>query len=62
NPYSFCYVALVIILVAVSIYFFNLKFSLKNLEIDIASKKRIALSLAIFTAPYILLYPSKLLY
>lgn len=62
NPYSFCYVALVIILVAIFIYFFNLKFSLKNLEIDIASKKRIALSLAIFTAPYILLYPSKLLY
>jgi hypothetical protein len=62
NPYSFIYVVLVIIIAAAFIYIFNLKFSLKNLEADIAAKKRVALSLAIFTAPYILLYPSKLLY
>lgn len=62
NPYSFLYVVLVITLAAVFIYIFNLKFSLKNLETDIAAKKRIALSLAISTAPYILLYPSQLLY
>jgi hypothetical protein len=62
NPYSLIYVLLAIVLAAVFIYVFNLKFSLKNLQADIAAKKKIALSLAIFTAPYILLYPSYLLY
>lgn len=62
NPYSLIYVVLVVALAAVFIYVFNLKFSLKNLEVDLAAKKKIALSLAVFTAPYILLFPSKLLY
>jgi hypothetical protein len=34
------------------IYFFNLKISFKNLDLDNKQKKRLALVLAIFTAPY----------
>lgn len=62
NPYSLFYVVLVIIIAAVFIYFFNLKYGLKAIETEIAAKKQVALSLAIFTAPYVLLFPSQLLY
>jgi hypothetical protein len=62
NLYSLLYVVLVIIITAVFIYFFNLKYALKKMKTEIASKKQIALSLAIFTAPYILLFPSQILY
>lgn len=62
NPYSLFYVVLVIIITAVFIYFFNLKYTFKNMETEVAAKRQIALNLAIFTAPYVLLFPSQILY
>ncbi len=62
NPYSLFYVLLAIIIAAVFIYFFNIRYSFNKMGTDTAAKKQIALSLAIFTAPYILLFPSQVLY
>ncbi|GAA0180527.1 hypothetical protein SH2C18_32020 [Clostridium sediminicola] len=62
NFYSLSYVFIAIIVSGVAIYLFNLKISFKKLNYDLKIKKTIALSLAIFTAPYVLLVPSKLMY
>lgn len=66
NPYSNIF-AFVITLLAVAIsgfciYKFNLKSTFKTIEIDIAHKKRLALMLALFTAPYMLLIPANLFF
>jgi hypothetical protein len=62
NPYSnFLALAVTLIGIAIAgicIYFFNLKRVFKNSDIDLRYKKRLALMLAIFTAPYMLLIPA----
>lgn len=62
NVFSFIWVTLCIIAAAYFIYLFNYKICLKNIDISDSEKKRIALSLAIFTAPYLLYLPTKLFY
>ncbi len=62
NLYSLSYVFFAVIVSGVAIYFFNLKISFKRLDYELKTKKILALSLAIFTAPYILLVPSELMY
>ncbi len=62
NVFSFIYVLIATSVAGYLIYLFNYKFSFKNLEIELAKKKRIALSIAIFTAPYLFFFPSRLLY
>ena len=62
NIFSFVWVTLCIIAAAYFIYIFNCKICLKNIDISDSEKKRIALSLAIFTAPYLLYLPTKLFY
>lgn len=62
NLYSLSLVFFAIIASGIAIYFFNLKISFKTLKYELKTKKIIALSLAIFTAPYVLLVPSKLMY
>lgn len=57
NIWSFLWTAGCIILSAVCIYFFNMKISLRNTAFSIQEKKRICLSLAVFTAPYLFLVP-----
>ncbi len=49
----------VIILVGFFIYLFNYKISFKKLDMSNLEKKKISLSLAIFTAPYTFLIPTE---
>ena len=66
NPYSnFLALAATLIGIAIAsvcIYFFNLRRVFKNIDIDLHDKKRLALMLAIFTAPYMLLIPANLFF
>ncbi|MDD2569154.1 MAG: hypothetical protein PHN47_03180 [Clostridia bacterium] len=62
NWYSFAYVLGAIVISAVFIYIFNMKISFKKLEISKKQKQILALVLAIFTAPYLFLLPSQLMY
>ena len=66
NPYG-NFFALVLTLVAIflsgiCIYHFNLKRTLKNVEMVAKHKKRISLFLAIVTAPYMFLIPAYLFF
>ena len=56
--YSVIWVIVCIIITSCFIYWFNNKVSFKKLDIDENSKKKLALSLAIFTAPYLFLLPT----
>ena len=62
NPFSrvdaLLAVILCVLITAVLIYFFNLRFSFNNLDMETAKAKRLALYLAIFTAPYLFLLPT----
>ena len=66
NPYenilSFLYVIIATFITFVLIYFLNLKLSLKGMDMDDKTKKRLALILAIFTTPWLFLFPSIILY
>lgn len=59
NIWAVIYVIVAIIISAVLIYILNLKFSLKKTDLELKKKKRIALVLAIFTAPYLFFYPTE---
>ena len=56
--YSFLWVTVSVIITGILIYFFNYKFALKKVALDNRIKKKIALSLAIFTAPYLFYLPT----
>ena len=62
DPFSridaFLAVVLCIFIAALCIYFFNLKFVFKKFDLDLAKKRRLALYLAIITAPYLFLLPT----
>jgi len=62
NPFESFYAVLwVTVSVAISaffIYLFNYKFCLKKSNLDNSQKKKLALSLAIFTAPYLFFIPT----
>lgn len=62
NIYAFLITIFAIVISGILIYVFNFKISFKKVDIDEKSKKRIAICLAVFTAPYLFLYPSSLLY
>lgn len=66
NPFiNVCSLFVTIIGIAISslcIYHFNLKYTFKKTDLTLPQKKRIALMLAIFTAPYMLLIPVYLFY
>ncbi len=62
NIYGFLYVAIATFVSAVAIYLFNQKIALKKADIDEKTKKKIALILAIVTAPYVFFFPAKSLY
>jgi hypothetical protein len=65
NPFdnwlAFFVVAFAVIVSGVVIFIGNLKFSFGNTELSQRNKRIAALALAIFTAPYILFYPSSLM-
>lgn len=56
--YSILWVTMCVIITAFSIYLFNYKFCLKKSNLDNEQKKKVALSLAIFTAPYLFYLPT----
>lgn len=66
NPFSslpaFVIVLLCVLLAGYFIYLFNRKVCLKKTELDDGQKHRLALSLAIFTAPYVLFLPTSWIY
>ncbi|WP_343209082.1 hypothetical protein [Anaerolentibacter hominis] len=62
NLFSFLWTALSVLIAGLCIYFFNLKLVLNQVEFDIASRKKIALSLAVFTAPYFFFLPTELFF
>lgn len=62
NPLSFLVVLIAIFISGLLIFLFNYKVSFKNTELSKEDIKKIAISMAIFTAPYVVLIPSKLLY
>ena len=62
NIWSLIITFIAIIITAIIIYFMNLKLSFKKVDLDQKAKKKIAIILAVITAPYLFLYPSSLLY
>lgn len=61
NGLALIIVCLAIIIAGIAIYFINKKFSFKKLAISDLEKHKLSLSLAIFTAPYVLLVPLTML-
>ena len=63
NPWNsfgaFCLVTSCIILVAFYIYRFNYKWCLQKIDLDDGKRKKLALSLAVFTAPYLFYLPKE---
>lgn len=57
--YAFIWVTICVFITAACIYFFNYKISFKKVELTIDQKKKLALSLSIFTAPYLFYLPTK---
>lgn len=62
NAFSFLWVTAAVLISAVLIYVFNYHISLKKTALSRTQKKRIALCLAIFTAPWLFYLPSIWLY
>lgn len=60
--YSFLWVTVCVIITSLFIYLFNYKICLKKSNLHNMQKKKIALSLAIFTAPYLFYLPTKLFF
>ncbi len=62
NPFerldAFLWVTGCVVLTGVILYFVNRKFCLKNLPVTEAQRRSLALSLAVFTAPYLFYLPT----
>lgn len=58
SVYAFLWVAVSVLLAGVCIYFFNQKFSFRNIELLPEQKRKIALVLAVVTAPYLFFLPT----
>lgn len=56
--YSFLWVTVCVLLSGVCIYFLNEKFCLRRAALDARTRKRVALALAVFTAPYLFYLPT----
>ncbi len=62
NVFSFLFVAISVLIAAVSMHIFNIKISFKKTDMDEKTKKRIALLVSIIAAPYLFFYPTKIAY
>lgn len=66
NPFSnrigFCYIVMAVLIAMLAIYFFNVKFSFRKAGLEEKVIKKIAMVLAIVTAPYFFFYPSSRIY
>lgn len=66
NPWenfgAFALITMGVVLVAFFIYLFNYKWCLEKADLDDTQRKKVALSLAIVTAPYLFYLPTEWLY
>jgi len=62
NVFACLWVAGCILISAVCIYFFNSKFALKKANLQPEQLKKVALALAVFTAPYLFFIPTSWIY
>ena len=66
NPFStlpgFLWATMCVVITSVIIYFVNKKWCLKKLEISDNEKKKIALAMAVFTAPFLFYLPTAWFY
>lgn len=62
NIYSFILMTIAIMLAGLCIYYLNLKVSFKNVDMEEKDKKKLALYMAIFTAPYFFFVPTSVIY
>ena len=66
NPFQtiggFLWTAFFVALAGFFIYLFNLKLCLNKTTLDLSQKKKLAISMAVFTAPYLFFLPTTLLY
>lgn len=62
NIYGFLFMTVIIAMVGFFIYFFNLKFSFSKLDVEEQEKKKMALYMAVFTAPYLFYIPTAVIY
>ncbi len=62
SPLTFMIVALAIVISALLIYYFNKKICFNNTKISEAAKHKLALALAVFTAPYFFMVGAELLF
>ena len=66
NPFQtiggFLWTAFFVALAGFFIYLFNLKLCLNKTTLDLSQKKKLAISMAVFTAPYLFFLPTPLLY
>lgn len=62
NVYAFLWTTVCIFIAGISIYFLNYKIAFKKLDLARKQKKKLALSLAVFTAPYLFYIPTKWFY
>lgn len=60
NLYAFILMTIAILISGLCIYYLNLKLSFKNVDLEEKDKKKLALYMAIFTAPYLFYIPSEL--
>lgn len=58
SPYAILWTAVCVLIAAVFIYRFNYKICFKKLDAEDSQKKKLALSLAVFTAPYLFFLPT----
>lgn len=61
NWYAILFVAFATAVTGILIYFGNLKLVFQGMDLEQRSKRRLALALAILTAPYVFFYPSALI-
>lgn len=62
NIYSILWVSACVVITGYFIYLFNYKVSFKKVDLDEEVKKKLALSLAVFTAPYLFYLPTSLFF
>lgn len=62
NIWSFLWVLSAVLVAMLFIYWFNMKFSFKNLEVELRVKRKMAITLALCTAPYLFMLPTKWFY